>query len=166
MYKTSININYEIKSQVFNHSKSNRYKMKLYELLEEVEMSLRHVHNQLGCGLKVFVYKEYLKHVLSMKRIEVKTDVLFDIMLDDYTLKDAIKSDLVIGDEIVVMFVRDTEITIGHHQMFKSLLRFSAYQYGFLLNFNSYNISNGIERYKMKKNNFVISSSSLKWIEL
>lgn len=118
----------------------------LEKLAEVVVDCIFTVHNELRAGLLESVYEACLAWELASRGLNVTRQVVLPIVYRGHRLEDALRLDLVVEDQIII------EVKAVRHMepIFKTqlltYLRLSGKRLGFLVNFHSIMIRDGIER--------------------
>jgi GxxExxY protein len=117
------------------------------------------VHTKLGPGLLESVYEECLCHELSRVRIAFKRQVECPIHYEEFTLKTALRLDLLVEDKVIVEVKAAERILAIHEAQLLTYMRLARKQLGLLLNFNVGHFRNGICRKILQSKDF--SSANL-----
>ena len=103
------------------------------------------VHTSLGPGLLEKVYQICLAHELEKRGLSVRREVPVDIVYDNIRVADAFRIDLLVNGHVVV----ETKAEKDHPVFFAQTLthiKLSGFRLGFLINFHSVLIKDGIKR--------------------
>lgn len=118
------------------------------ELSRLVVDSIFYVHKELGAGLLESVYEECLAIILAKRNIPFSRQVLMPIEFNGHIIPNAYKMDFVIDNKIVLELKAVEKILPVHEAQILTYLKLSKIKIGFLVNFNSSLIKDGIKRFK------------------
>ena len=104
------------------------------------------LHTELGPGLLESVYEQVLAARLRKAGLQVKTQKTIPIVVDNLTIPDAFRADLVVGGKFIVELKSVEEMKPVFAKQLLTYLRLSGLKLGFLLNFGAPSLKNGIER--------------------
>ena len=104
------------------------------------------LHTELGPGLLESVYEQVLAARLGKAGLQVETQKTIPIVVDDLTIPDAFRADLVVGGKLIVELKSVEEMKPVFAKQLLTYLRLSGLRLGFLLNFGAPSLKNGIER--------------------
>jgi len=104
------------------------------------------LHTELGPGLLESVYEQVLAARLRKARLQVETQKTIPIVVDDLTIPDAFRADLVVGGKLIVELKSVEEMKPVFAKQLLTYLRLSGLKLGLLLNFGAASLKNGIER--------------------
>ena len=104
------------------------------------------LHTELGPGLLESVYEQVLAVRLGKAGLQVETQKTIPIVVDDLTIPDAFRADLVVGGKLIVELKSVEEMKPVFAQQLLTYLRLSGLKLGLLLNFGAPSLKNGIER--------------------
>ena len=104
------------------------------------------LHTELGPGLLESVYEQVLAVRLGKAGLQVETQKTIPIVVDDVTIPDAFRADLVVGGKLIVELKSVEEMKPVFAQQLLTYLRLSGLKLGLLLNFGAPSLKNGIER--------------------
>jgi GxxExxY protein len=113
----------------------------------EVLNSAFYVHQQLGPGLLESVYEECLSLVLSKKGIPHKRQVAMSLDFDGQRIEGAYRPDIVVDDKIILELKAVEKILPVHEAQILTYLKLSKIRTGFLMNFNTKLLKEGLKRY-------------------
>ena len=103
-------------------------------------------HTELGPGLLESVYEQVLAARLGKAGLQVETQKTIPIVVDDLTIPDAFRADLVVGGKLIVELKSVEEMKPVFAKQLLTYLRLSGLKLGLLLNFGAPSLKNGIER--------------------
>ena len=104
------------------------------------------LHTELGPGLLESVYEQVLAARLGKAGLQVETQKTIPIVVDDLTIPDAFRADLVVGGKLIVELKSVEEMKPVFAKQLLTYLRLSGLELGLLLNFGAPSLKNGIER--------------------
>ena len=104
------------------------------------------LHTELGPGLLESVYEQVLAVRLRKAGLQVETQKTIPIVVDDLTIPDAFRADLIVGGKLIVELKSVEEMKPVFAKQLLTYLRLSGLKLGFLLNFGAPSLKNGIER--------------------
>lgn len=118
------------------------------ELGRVVVDSIFHVHKEFGPGLLESVYEECLAIIFTKRNIPFSRQVLMPIEFEGNIIPNAYKMDFVIDNKIVLELKAVEKILPVHEAQILTYLKLSKIQTGFLVNFNTSLIKDGIKRFR------------------
>jgi GxxExxY protein len=104
------------------------------------------VHSVVGPGLLESAYEACLSHELEKQGLQVRRQVLIPIRYEDLTIDNGYRVDLLVGDQVVVELKAVEAILPVHRGQLPSYLRLGGFRLGYLLNFHSARMRDGIVR--------------------
>jgi GxxExxY protein len=104
------------------------------------------LHTELGPGLLESVYEQVLAARLRKAGLQVETQKTIPIVVDDLTIPEAFRADLVVGGKLIVELKSVEEMKPVFAKQLLTYLRLSGLKLGLLLNFGAPSLKNGIER--------------------
>jgi GxxExxY protein len=104
------------------------------------------VHMRIGPGMLESTYEACMAHELTKRGLAVKKQVPLPLQYDDLLLEIGYRLDLLVEDAVVVEVKSVTQLLPVHTAQLLSYLRAGDYRLGFLLNFNTAYMRNGIKR--------------------
>jgi GxxExxY protein len=107
------------------------------------------VHKKWGPGLLEHFYQKALIKELKKNGLKVESEVYLPVDLDDEIVDDAYKMDLLVENEVIVELKAIEKLTPAHFQQIRTYLRISNKRLGYLINFNTALIMDGINRQVM-----------------
>lgn len=112
---------------------------------EIVDSAIR-VHTKIGPGMLESAYEACIEYELGKRSFAVKKQVPMPLHYDDLTLDMGFRLDLVVEDAVVVELKSVKQLLPIHTAQLLSYLRAGDYRLGFLLNFNTVHMRDGIKR--------------------
>jgi GxxExxY protein len=104
------------------------------------------LHTELGPGLLESVYEQVLAARLRKAGLQVETQKTIPIVVDDLTIPEAFRADLVIEGMLIIELKSVEEMKPVFAKQLLTYLRLSGLKLGLLLNFGAPSLKNGIER--------------------
>ena len=104
------------------------------------------LHTELGPGLLESVYEQVLAARLRKAGLRVEAQKSISIVVDDLTIPEAFRADLVIEGKLIVELKSVEEMKPVFAKQLLTYLRLSGLKLGLLLNFGAPSLKNGIER--------------------
>jgi GxxExxY protein len=105
------------------------------------------VHKELGPGLLEKVYEIWLAHELTKSGIVVQRQLDIPIVYDGIVFKEGLRLDLLVGNEVIVEIKAIETVNPVWKAQIISHLKLTDKQLGFLINFNTPLIKDGIQRF-------------------
>ena len=118
-----------------------------FELLarEIVDTAIR-VHTRLGPGMLESAYESCIEYELGKRSLTVKKQVPVPLRYDDLVLDMGFRLDLIVENAVVIELKSVQQLLPIHVAQLLSYLRAGDYRLGFLLNFNTVHMRDGIRR--------------------
>lgn len=104
------------------------------------------VHKELGAGLLESVYETCLAWELASRGLKVTRQVVLPILYKGHRLDDCLRLDLVVEDNIILEIKAVSQMEPVFKSQLITYLKLSNRRLGFLINFHSVLIRDGIER--------------------
>ena len=104
------------------------------------------VQTKLGPGLLESVYEVVLAHELRKSGASVERQKAMPIVYDGIRFDEAFRSDLVLGEKVIVEIKSVVVLTPVHAKQLLTQLRLSGLKLGLLINFGESHLRNGIKR--------------------
>ena len=104
------------------------------------------LHTELGPGLLESVYEQVLAARLRKAGLRVEAQKSISVVVDDLTIPEAFRADLVIEGKLIVELKSVEEMKPVFAKQLLTYLRLSGLKLGLLLNFGAPSLKNGIER--------------------
>lgn len=112
---------------------------------EIVDSALR-VHTRLGPGMLESAYEACIQHELSKRSLSVRSQVAMPVRYDNIELDVGYRLDLLVEEAVVIEVKTVRELVDIHVAQLLSYLRVGDYRLGFLLNFHTVRMKDGIKR--------------------
>jgi GxxExxY protein len=104
------------------------------------------VHSKLGPGLLESAYEACLAHELNKRSLSVARQVPLAVQYDDVVLDIGYRVDMLVAESVVVEIKSIDKLLAVHAAQLLSYLRLGGFHLGFLLNFNTAHLRDGIKR--------------------
>ena len=104
------------------------------------------LHTELGPGLLESVYEQVLAARRRKAGLRVEAQKSISVVVDDLTIPEAFRADLVIEGKLIVELKSVEEMKPVFAKQLLTYLRLSGLKLGLLLNFGAPSLKNGIER--------------------
>ena len=112
---------------------------------EIVDSAIR-VHTQLGPGMLEAAYQACMEYELGKRSLGVQKQVPMQLRYDELMVDVGYRLDLVVENAVVVELKSVQQLQPIHTAQLLSYLRAGNYRMGFLLNFNTLHMRDGIKR--------------------
>jgi GxxExxY protein len=116
------------------------------ELSKDIVDATIKIHRALGAGLLESVYEVVLAHELESRGLSVKRQVPISIDYNGIVFEEGFKADIIINDKVILELKSVEEIKPVHKKQLQTYLKLTGYKLGFLLNFNTSLMKDGITR--------------------
>ena len=103
-------------------------------------------HQRLGPGLLESAYEKILAHMLTVRGIAVKSQVLMPIEVDGLIVDQGFRVDLVLEDKLLIEIKSVERIAPVHAKQVLTYLRFMDLPLGLLMNFSGMTFREGLKR--------------------
>jgi GxxExxY protein len=110
-----------------------------------VDTAIR-VHTRVGPGMLESAYEACIEYELTKRALAVKKQVPLSLRYEEILLDVGYRVDLLVEDAIVIELKSVRELLPIHKAQLLSYLRAGDYRLGFLLNFNTIHMRDGIKR--------------------
>lgn len=104
------------------------------------------LHRHLGPGLLESVYEVVLAYELIAKGLSVQRQVPISIVYKTMKFDDAFRADLLIADKVILELKSIEQMNNAHRKQLQTYLRLTGLKLGYLLNFGSALMKDGIVR--------------------
>jgi len=120
--------------------------MDFEEIAREIVDSAIRIHTRLGPGMLEAAYEACLEYELTKRSLMVRKQVPMPLRYDDLTLDVGYRIDMVIEDAVLIELKTVQQLLPVHKAQLLTYLRSGDYRLGFLLNFNTVHMRDGIKR--------------------
>jgi GxxExxY protein len=104
------------------------------------------VHTKLGPGLLESAYEACLSHELKKRGLKVDRQLPQPVYYDDIIIDVVYRLDLLVNDSVIIELKAVENVLPIHQAQLMTYLKLSGKTLGFLINFNTVLIKNGIKR--------------------
>ena len=104
------------------------------------------VHTALGAGLLESVYETALAYEIRKAGLQVETQVVLPIIYDGVKLESGLRLDLLVEKCVIVEVKAVESMNPVYEAQLITYLRLSGVRLGFLINFNTAHLKDGIKR--------------------
>lgn len=104
------------------------------------------VHRVLGPGLFESVYETVLCHELVKRGFQVDRQVTIPIVYEDILFDEGFRADIIVNQKVILEIKSIEKLGSVHGKQILTYLRLTGMKLGFLLNFGSALMKDGIER--------------------
>jgi GxxExxY protein len=104
------------------------------------------IHKTLGPGLLELVYEVTLEHELENRGLKVKRQVPINIEYEGIKFQEGFRADLIVEDKVIVELKSVEQVSGVHKKQVQTYLKLTGKKLGFLLNFNTELMKDGITR--------------------
>jgi GxxExxY protein len=118
----------------------------LEQLASEVLESAFQVHRSLGPGLLEGTYRLCLIHELGLRGIHIETELPISILYKGKCLPNGYRADFVIEKQLLLELKAVESLTRLHMAQTITYLKLTGLRLGFIINFNSPMLKEGIRR--------------------
>ena len=123
-------------------------KEQLKHLVYQVNGAAIEVHKALGAGLLESVYHKCLKHELSLRKIQFKSEMIVPVHYKGINVEAELRCDLFIEDILVVELKAIEKVLPIHEAQLLTYMKLLEVPMGLMLNFHCLNIfSDGQKTY-------------------
>jgi GxxExxY protein len=104
------------------------------------------IHRHLGPGLLESVYETVLAYELKQRGLVAQRQVPISIVYKGIVLEESFRADLVVADKVIVELKSVEQISKAHRKQIQSYLRLTGLKLGYIFNFGSALMRDGIVR--------------------
>ncbi len=104
------------------------------------------LHLEVGPGLLESVYEKVLAKRLIERGLEVRQQSPIAITINDMQFKEGFRADLIVEDKVIVELKSVQQLNAAHRKQLLTYLKMSDLRLGYLLNFGSSLMKDGIIR--------------------
>lgn len=116
------------------------------ELIEIIIGRAIEVHKSLGAGLSVCAYAQALSYELQDAGLSIETEKQMPVQYKGHQLEATAKFDMIVEETVVIDLKTIEEIKDSDYSEMSSKLRLGDFPIGFIMNFRSSLMKNGIKR--------------------
>ena len=110
-----------------------------------VDMAI-YLHKKIGPGLFENVYEVILAKLLTQKGLKVQRQVPIPIQFEDQTFEEGYKADLLVEDKVIIEIKSMDKIEDIHKKQVLTYIRLKNIKLGYVLNFGSELMKDGVVR--------------------
>ena len=115
-------------------------------IAREIVDSAIQVHTRLGPGMLESAYEACMEYELNQRSLAVKKQIPMPVRYGDLAIDIGYRLDLVVEEAVVIELKSVKRLLPIHTAQLLSYLRAGDYRLGFLLNFNTVHMRDGIKR--------------------
>jgi GxxExxY protein len=104
------------------------------------------IHSKLGAGLLESVYKALMIYELTKRGLAVQHELVLPVVYEDVRLDVGYRIDLLVNGCVIVELKAVEKLLAVHEAQLLTYLKLSGIRLGFLMNFNTKLIKDGIKR--------------------
>jgi GxxExxY protein len=104
------------------------------------------VHRILGPGLLESVYETCLLHELRSRGLIVENQVSIPIRYKNIIMDTGLRLDIIVNNMIIIEIKAIEELAPIHEAQVLTYLKLTGHRLGYLINFNTYRLKDGIKR--------------------
>ena len=104
------------------------------------------LHKDLGPGLYESVYETLLSHLLRGRGLDVERQAPIPIVYDGISFEEGFRADIVVNDKVILELKSVEKVNNAHKKQVLTYLRLSNKKLGYLLNFGTELMKDGIFR--------------------
>ncbi|GIJ97659.1 hypothetical protein CAPN001_22280 [Capnocytophaga stomatis] len=116
------------------------------EISYKIRGAIYSVYNELGVGLLESVYTSALYTELLSMGLFVEKEVYLPVYYKDTKLDVGFRLDLLVERKVIIEVKSVEEVSKLHHKQLLNYLKLTGLKLGILVNFNEYDINEGIFR--------------------
>lgn len=104
------------------------------------------LHRELGPGLLESVYEKIFARRLEARGLQVESQVVVPVEFDGLRFEAGFRADLIVAGKVIVELKSVEAVKPVHKKQLLTYLRLTGLKLGYLLNFNTDLMKNGITR--------------------
>ena len=120
--------------------------MEINDISYSIRGAIFKVYNNLGPGLLESVYHQALVHELTKMGLNVQSDIDVPIVYDNITLSTPLRIDILVENCIIIELKSVLEMKTVFFKQLLTYLKLANKPLGFLVNFNTDNLTRSIHR--------------------
>lgn len=105
------------------------------------------IHKKLGPGLLESVYEEIMYYELRQLGLKVDRQKAIPVVWKDIKMEHGFRADLIVENKVIIEIKSVETIAKVYYKILGTYVNLTGFKLGMLINFNEYNINNGIKRY-------------------
>ncbi|MGB0720244.1 MAG: GxxExxY protein [Bdellovibrionales bacterium] len=120
----------------------------LNQISEKIRDSIFDIHRTFGPGLLESAYEDYLEYdLIENQKLKVERQKILPLQFKGLHVKNAYKVDLLVEDQIIVELKACEKILPIHRAQLLTYMKIHQSRLGYLVNFNTKLIKDGISRF-------------------
>ena len=123
------------------------------DILYHIRGAAMEVYNALGPGLLESIYHRAMVCELQLRGVKVQSEVPVEVYYKGHLIEGGFRIDLLVEDEVVLELKSVEELLPIHYKQLKTYMKLTAKENGVLINFNAYDLSEGIRLVKLNLTN-------------
>ena len=123
------------------------------DILYHIRGAAMEVYNALGPGLLESIYHRARVYELQLRDLKVQNEVPVELYYKGHLIEGGFRIDLLVEDEVVLELKSVEELLPIHYKQLKTYMKLTAKENGVLINFNAYDLSEGIRLVKLNLTN-------------
>jgi GxxExxY protein len=127
-------------------TKARRLDARMEEIATQIVDAVFKVHSALGPGLLESVYEICLAHELHLRGLKFERQVTSSVVYEGLKLDAGLRLDLLVEDSVVIEIKAVEILTPVHKAQLLTYLKLSNHRLGFLINFNTAVLKEGLKR--------------------
>jgi len=104
------------------------------------------IHRELGPGLLESVYETVLSYELEKRGLKVERQVPVPITYKEIQFNEGFRADIIVDKKVILELKSVETMTAAHRKQLQTYLRLTGCKLGYLLNFGSALMRDGIKR--------------------
>lgn len=116
------------------------------EISYQIRKAIFNVYNGLGPGLLESIYQKVLIYELEDLGLQVKYEVPFPIVYNDIVFDCIFRIDILVEDSVIIELKSVKNLEDIHYKQLSTYLKLADKRLGILVNFNTVNILDSINR--------------------
>ena len=116
-------------------------------LSKEVVDVAFHIHKTIGSGLLESIYEECFALSLAKRNIRFEKQKLLPVYFEGEKLKNPLRLDLIVDDQIVVELKSVEQVTNAHTAQILTYMKTGGYKIGLLINFGEPYFKKAVKRF-------------------
>ncbi|MCD4794169.1 MAG: GxxExxY protein [Bacteroidales bacterium] len=105
------------------------------------------IHKELGPGLLESVYEEIMYYELRQLGLKVDRQKAIPVVWKDIKMEHGFRADLIVENKVIIEIKSVETIAKVYYKILGTYVNLTGFKLGILINFNEYNINDGIKRY-------------------
>lgn len=123
--------------------------MQTTDILYQIRGAAMEVYNTLGPGLLESLYHRAMVHELQLRGLNVQSEVPIEVQYKGQLIEGGFRLDLLVENEVILELKSVEDIKPIYFKQLKTYMKLSGKENGVLINFNTYNLSEGIRLVKI-----------------